>query len=430
MTISSMILDGDKATLWCGCQRQHSIFVTPTKCRSNSREVTHNIRSFLSAHSETPPSDFDKYDADLSDLLLDTHYPTHFNDLIDRFVEKSSCGLFFKEQYGYRTQGDVLQDPVAVHTARTYIHRIKSGLPVKTTPWHVVCVSAKFDFDTKETKHRVIWVPDMCRLWAEKMFAQDIYDTIDFDRVVPTPENRCYSLCGEDTIDTDFSGFDASVPAWLINAAFDRIKETFDFSTYICGSPVSKRYSLERLFEWVRYGFIHSQYQSLSLRGTKHHGVPSGSAFTWLINTICSRMLLDYVTKHLGLKESVVDTYGDDGHITHAKPHSEAICEVLTSLSFSVKIDFASPCGHNTYCKTECHNGIPFHEGLWARNILACCREGYEGAVAWCLLKSNSWTILQESQLRSLATRPDKFPTWLLYMFGKGRPLGTFEIPP
>ena len=83
----------------------------------------------------------------------------------------------------------------------------------------------------------------------------------------------------------DYSGFDTSVPAMMIDDAFSIAKSHLDLTS--SEESVWKRYVSD---------FIHSRL--ITPKGEiwqKHKGVPSGSAFTSIIGSIVNLLLLNYV---------------------------------------------------------------------------------------------------------------------------------------
>lgn len=107
------------------------------------------------------------------------------------------------------------------------------------------------------------------------------------------------------------ASFDSSIPRWLVQTAFDMIKALFDFGTYApddvgrVGVPYSGT-SLEQLY-FLGTPFL----SSTGFEGCIHNGVPSGSMFTNLADTLVSRVLLSYIhSDRYG-----ISTYGDDCHV-------------------------------------------------------------------------------------------------------------------
>jgi hypothetical protein len=103
----------------------------------------------------------------------------------------------------------------------------------------------------------------------------------------------------------DYSGFDTSVPAMMIDDAFSIAKSHLNLSE-------------AELSVWKRYvsDFIHSRL--ITPTGDvwqKHKGVPSGSAFTSIIGSIVNLLLLNYMHIRVfghGIEQDRVLILGDD----------------------------------------------------------------------------------------------------------------------
>lgn len=86
-------------------------------------------------------------------------------------------------------------------------------------------------------------------------------------------------------LSVDYSKYDQSLPDWLIREAFDIVWETFEQSEELK--------SLEWLWEIVVNDFINKQF--IGPNGDLYpanHGVPSGSMFTQIIDTLCNLLMI------------------------------------------------------------------------------------------------------------------------------------------
>lgn len=159
----------------------------------------------------------------------------------------------------------------------------------------------------------------------------DTFITIGRDPRVQVPELinkltkvRSYVYC------LDWSKFDASVHEWEIELAFDLLKKMLVFPT-----PLS-----ETAFEWSKLNFTHRK-----LAGPdgniyfKHAGVPSGSYFTILVDSIVNYNRIMYLFhKVTGKFPPEVHTQGDDSIVkTDEKDelvHPEALAKEAASLNW------------------------------------------------------------------------------------------------
>lgn len=80
-------------------------------------------------------------------------------------------------------------------------------------------------------------------------------------------------------VSTDYSGFDQTVPSWLIYWCFDVIKDSFD-----------RQYWNE--LDWIAYNFVNTK---VAIPGVgvlqKHKGIPSGSNFTQLVGSMANAVM-------------------------------------------------------------------------------------------------------------------------------------------
>lgn len=105
---------------------------------------------------------------------------------------------------------------------------------------------------------------------------------------------------GEKFLVGDWSGFDSTVPAWMIRDAFDILKPLIDMTQVIDAEnkiwPVSSQRSLRRWKKMVDY-FVATPIRTC--KGDRFEvvgGVPSGSCFTNLIDSIVNCIAIRYVS--------------------------------------------------------------------------------------------------------------------------------------
>lgn len=390
------------STLRCGCLRSTSIFgATPSKLPSGDRNPNGILRKFLNQVPSTRPADFDQAEESVFDWLYSTFgrlHPYHYNDIVEGLKVNTSPGLYYRK-LGFKTKRDVLeQRPNAI---RYQVHRLKST-KFGFRPKSFVCV-----VDSTETengiKNRVAWVYPLVICAAEAMFFEGfrrvIVATPDW---VPAPSTMHNQYCGRTSKSYDFKNFDSSVPRWLIEIAFDMIKAILDFDRYApddtgrIGVPYSGT-SLEQLFDRIVEYFVQTPFvSSTGYEGVSVGGIPSGSTFTNLVDTIVSRLILTYMH---GPRCSI-KTYGDDCHVK-CRCHVLPTVEYGTAQGLGFKLKIEEPNEHQclTYCKAECHLGQPFHPGNWFAGIFMCAREEIVGNIAYCLALSVYPTREQATEL-------------------------------
>jgi len=101
----------------------------------------------------------------------------------------------------------------------------------------------------------------------------------------------------------DFSHYDQSVQAWLISDAFDILRELFNEDENFD----------EQLWNVVVHDFIHKTiYGPGGVLFTSRNGVPSGSMFTSIIDSLCNYIMLESYFESRGIGGRHMMVMGDD----------------------------------------------------------------------------------------------------------------------
>jgi hypothetical protein len=107
-------------------------------------------------------------------------------------------------------------------------------------------------------------------------------------------------------LETDWSSFDTNVPAWLIRMVFSSLKRHFAMDK-----------SQSNRFETLVDYFINTPFRLPNgERYMKSQGVPSGSFFTNLVDTIANAAVTRYLLTTDGIPTSFDIYNGDDGYIS------------------------------------------------------------------------------------------------------------------
>jgi len=128
----------------------------------------------------------------------------------------------------------------------------------------------------------------------------------------------------------DYSSFDQTISSWLIEDAFSVVKHAF-------GTLSEEE---DKLFNLIVHDFIHKRFIVNEGIVESHRGVPSGSMFTQIIDSIVNIIVVRTFYNSVG-KEAKMIVMGDDNAIfTNCDiPLSELASYVGKNFGLSVKVD-------------------------------------------------------------------------------------------
>lgn len=224
-------------------------------------------------------------------------------------------------------KGDVLEE--IYHEARWLGHRMKGDGRHRLDPRKVrfpPCLAGQRGgmSDIENPKTRLVWVYPAEMLCVEGFYAPRMYHDYMEDPLSPMLNGKsaqrlytewCVGIReGEVLYGLDFSAFDTKVPAWLIHVAFDILKQNIDFETW-SGKPVSKRDRQKWSNVWN--GMVHYFINTPILMPDgrmfrKYRGVPSGSWWTQMVDSVVNYILVDYLTECQGIEARGLRVLGDD----------------------------------------------------------------------------------------------------------------------
>lgn len=245
-----------------------------------------------------------------------------------------SPGLPWKER-GYNTKRDVLQDDTAVAEIHKIWSLVGKGYRV-VHPDTMVYFRAQI-CDINKNKIRATWGYPLTLILEEGRMVYPYLHWIRHSDVdVPVAYGIEMATGGMGYIDEaiqtappgskylmfDWRKFDKNIPPWLLRDAFDIIIQSFDFR-YVKSSdgriwPVDPKESKRRMKSVINY-FINTPFVLPSgERYRKCGGVPFGSGFTNIIDTIVNAIVTRYCLYHITGQYTIHDTYmGDDSFIIH-----------------------------------------------------------------------------------------------------------------
>lgn len=224
--------------------------------------------------------------------------PLHINDSIRQFQHVNrSPGLPYTQE-GYKRKDEVPPERI-----KQYVHNLKYGIYSRCdTP----CTAAVKTTVSKKNKFRLIWVYPAHMTFAEGMFANPLIRAYQARRgpygiwISYAKGDMRSLMCRRSKhrlwLGADWQNFDSTIPAWLIRDAFSILRDKIDFSSYADWGTPTDPDTLPRLWDRIVKYFIDTpiRFQDGVVVKT-HRGVPSGSYFTNLIDSVISSIVWHYL---------------------------------------------------------------------------------------------------------------------------------------
>ena len=290
-----------------------------------------------------------KYDDDLLQMCIRYAFkafggshslnPLHSEDELKRAVklDKSSGAPLFT------TKGDAWD-----HDFKVFSKYLRSDIRFRPYP----CTGySRVQHGETKPKTRLVWGYPQAMTILEAQFAYPLSQSL---LNIMTP--YCFGLHKADLmaraqsiananirVGLDFSGFDATVPKLLIYKAFDILKTWF--------RPMTE----EELLSWKRIVWYFINTPILMPDGyvyQKHTGVPSGSFFTQMIDSIVNFIVVEYIHRKSVCQFTRLDNIlvlGDDSLCTWSKwPQLADLQSYASELGFrlNVKKSLVTRFGH------------------------------------------------------------------------------------
>lgn len=243
------------------------------------------------------------------------------------FPGSKSPGLPYKLR-GYKTKRDAVSDPTVLKEIRQFWYDIVFGRE-KHLP-DVACYARAQICSRDKNKIRATWGYPLTVYMTEGQYfypilkhLKSIQHPIIAYGVEMTNGGMHYinamakAFAGSSFLMGDWSRFDKRVPAWLIRDAFKILEEWIDFTRIQASDgkvfPVKENQSRKRWRLMVNY-FIDTPIRLANgERYLKHGGVPSGSCWTNIIDSIVNAIVIRCLVYEQSGQFPLADIYlGDD----------------------------------------------------------------------------------------------------------------------
>jgi hypothetical protein len=223
---------------------------------------------------------------------------------------------------GKRKKGENLDSIFAKYTAEATAACSIGSFNKPILPGVRTQCSGEFDelgrtTDTCKHKTRLVSMIDLMQIIAELRFAKPFQqmigsrkfyaggkDPVEISKIISNMRAN-YS----EYVSLDYSSYDQSISSWLIEDAFDIIRSAF--REFTCEESM--------LWDVVVHDFIHKTF--ISKKGVVHSdkGVPSGSMFTQIIDSIVNRLMISTFLLSKGIDGSMI-IMGDDNLLYYNLP--------------------------------------------------------------------------------------------------------------
>lgn len=187
---------------------------------------------------------------------------------------------------------------------------------------------------TCKMKTRLVNMVSLFHVLAEAMFGAPLgdwlvnykYSNIGWNSSDTTRWVNQQRMQGRSFLSLDYSKYDMTIPSWLIHSAFEVMRCAFD--KYDSG-----------LLDVVEHDFIHKYMLTGDGVIYVHHGNPSGSALTAIINGICNEIITETWLDKFGVTAEF-NIMGDDNLIYLIKQPTTPIDQFLNDVADYVTHNF------------------------------------------------------------------------------------------
>nr|QXV86515.1 RNA-dependent RNA polymerase [Partitiviridae sp.] len=275
--------------------------------------------------------------------------PFHLRDVFSLPLEcrKSSPGIPWRDYF--KTRGEVMDDVACQNSIRWFWHRIKNGELI-SSPDCCVLYRAHIMAEDGSPKIRAVYGYPTTITLCEAQFALPLIQGYQ-DHVTPIAYKYDMCLGGAMKLRRellsydsygcfDFSKFDKTVSAQLIDAAFSILFMNIDFTKYL-GSGIPDSVRLVRAWDYLVDYFKNTTMRlSNGERYKKDAGVPSGSYFTQLVDSIVNYIIITYCWFEVyGKAPAYIKVFGDDSVVADdVDIRLYAVAEIVGKLGMILNI--------------------------------------------------------------------------------------------
>lgn len=273
---------------------------------------------------------------------IKTVKPKHLNDVMnDRSLDirRSSPGIPWQPMY--KTRGEVFDSSTARHSILKFWGRVRKGDKLQP-PDCKVLYRAHLQKEDGTPKIRAVYGYPTTITVGEAQFALPLINGYLKDNTTPMAYGfdmatggahrlrkqispyKCYGCF-------DFKDFDKNVSKQLITDAFKILLNNIDITAYE-GWGTPDGFKILKQYKYIMNYFLNTPLRMPNGdRYMKFAGVPSGSYFTQMIDSIVNWILLNYafLTRYNRMPE-FIKVFGDDSVIADNQQFDKyAICKVL-----------------------------------------------------------------------------------------------------
>lgn len=313
------------------------IHVKPFRWNKNYKRALKRVASMIKPNLKLTVHVYED-EQDILDALprLDTHAGFEF----------IKTGLKYKGDYEGEMYDTLKTELTKAHEHGSFAKPILPGFRLQ--------VSGAYDDDGERTgkfkqKVRLVSMVDLYQILAELMFAKPIQGYLG---------RKAFYAGGKDpstlhslVISTkqkfgfwtslDYSHYDQSIPSWLIEDAFALLWDLFESSKF--------NKSWKWLWDIIVSDFVNKAF--VGPNGTlfiAHDGVPSGSMFTQIIDTICNLIMITTYCEHIesGMRFECI-ICGDDNLVYTKTPLDMEDVAGYLQRCFGIECN-ASKCSYGT----------------------------------------------------------------------------------